>query len=229
MLLTKQTDEKIMKKTISILSKSFILFFFLSLFSCSSKIKDTPVLVKTLQDGDLLFIAKGKPNAITDVTSGVDGLKIDHVGIYVSISSCGYVLEACPPKVRLTTMADFQERAKKSDKSARIIVGRITSDVDVHASIKKAMSYIGRKYDYLYLPDDNELYCSELVQKSFVDSKGHLVFTPIPMTFRDKNGKIPDVFVNMYKSHDIPVPEGEPGSNPGDLSRRPQLRIWYYQ
>ena len=33
-------------------------------------------------DGDLLFCIADEDNAITDVTQGIDGMKIEHVGIY---------------------------------------------------------------------------------------------------------------------------------------------------
>lgn len=185
------------------------------------------VCMDSLKDADLLFVARGVPNAITEVTQGVDGLKIDHVGIYVRIDSVDYVLEACPPAVRLTSLQDFKKRVRARDPQARVIAGRVVAEFDPVGSVKNAMAYIGRKYDSLYLPDDKELYCSELVQKSFVDSHGNLIFTPIPMTFRDGAGKIPEAFVRLYERVKMSVPEGLPGSNPGELSRRPQLTIGY--
>lgn len=185
------------------------------------------VSLNNLKDGDLLFVAKGKSNAITDVTEGVNGLKIDHVGIFLKVDTTRYVLEAYPPTVALTQFHEFKARIVRRDGKARIVVGRVIIDFNLESSIRKAMSYIGRKYDYLYLPDDRELYCSELVQKSYVDRKGQLVFTPIPMTFRDKDGKIPEAFVSYYEKMKVPIPEGAPGSNPGELSRRPQLKIGY--
>ena len=45
------------------------------------------------------------------------------------------------------------------------------------------------------------------------------------MTFRDSNGKIPQYWVQHYKKKGIAIPEGEPGSNPGDLSRRNIVKI----
>lgn len=211
-----------------------LLFFILFVpallsYACSRTVITSNELVSlaSLKDADLLFIAQGEPNAITEVTQGVEGLKIDHVGIYIRIDTAEFVLEARPPAVMLTSLRDFKNRVKAQDPHARIIVGRVVTEFNSEVSIRRAMAYIGRKYDFLYLPDDKELYCSELVQKSFVDAQGKLLFNPIPMTFRDKTGKIPEVFVNMYKQKNMPVPEGEPGSNPGELSRRPQLQIGY--
>lgn len=217
-----------MKRTLNL-----VLLFTLIIFcNCSGdniqKI-DKPITLQTLKEGDLLFIAKKTNNPITDVTQGVDGLKIDHVAIYHKDGNTEYALEAIPPKVVLTPISKFIERSKGKNKNQKpqIVIGRVKTDIDINASIKKALSYIGRPYDFFYMPDDKEIYCSELVQKCYVDHKGNLLFTPIPMSFHDKNGKILKIWEDFYRLHKRKVPEGEPGSNPGDLSRRNILKISY--
>lgn len=218
--------------------KQILFFIFLLLCSCSSAVEDNndDVSLGNLKEGDLLFVAKGTPNAITEVTQGIDGLQIDHVGIYHHTDTCNYVLEAYPPKVTLTPFTNFiaritpkdkKKNTKPSERTVRIVVGRVMTDIDIQKSMNKALSYLGRKYDNLYMPDDKELYCSELVQKSFVNHQGQLIFSTIPMTFRDKNGVIPDFWIKWYKRNNLEVPEGKPGSNPGDLSLRKQLKIGY--
>jgi hypothetical protein len=84
---------------------------------------------------------------------------------------------------------------------------------------------VGKPYDDLYLPGDSAIYCSELVQSGFVDSRGHLVFDTIPMSFHDESGKVTDYWTDFYRQRGMDVPEGAPGTNPGELSRRHEVSI----
>ena len=84
---------------------------------------------------------------------------------------------------------------------------------------------VGKPYDVLYLPGDSAIYCSELVQLNYVDSQGTLIFDPVPMSFHDATGQVTDYWREFYAARGLEVPEGEPGSNPGELSRRPQVSI----
>lgn len=167
-------------------------------------------------DGDLLFCISESGNPITDVTAGVDGLNIEHVGIYID----NKVIEATPRRgVCLTPIDSF---ARKYE--GRIIVGRVSS-ADISTSVENALSYIGLPYDDVFMPDASAIYCSELIQKSYVKADNTPVFDPIPMTFHDENGNIPQFWINFYKFKRMDIPEGYPGSNPGDLSRRECVEI----
>jgi hypothetical protein len=88
---------------------------------------------------------------------------------------------------------------------------------------------VGKPYDDLYLQGDSAVYCSELVQMCFIDPSGKLVFDPVPMSFHDATGQVTDYWRDFYQARGMKVPEGEPGSNPGELSRREQVTIlgWY--
>ena len=87
------------------------------------------------------------------------------------------------------------------------------------------MTFLGCPYDYYYEPGDSAIYCSELVLKSYVGHSGNFIFSPIPMTFRDSSGAVPEYWTRHYAKRGLKVPEGEPGSNPGDLSRRPCVSL----
>ena len=106
-----------------------------------------------------------------------------------------------------------------------IFIGRIQGKWDVEASVAKAKSYIGRPYDFYFEPNDSAIYCSELVQISYQDKKGHLLFEPIPMSFHDNSGEITKYWKEYYRKAGKKVPEGTPGSNPGNLSRNPKVKI----
>ena len=181
-----------------------------------------PVMGQRLQEGDLLFCCPDTANAITDVTSGVEQLPIDHVAVVHRIGGeTGplFVIEAIKPMVCLTPIDTFL------CKNPQVIVGRVNTTFDIHNSIKRCLRMVGKPYDDLFLPGDSAVYCSELVQLNFVDSFGTLVFNPVPMSFHDATGLVTDYWREFYAERGMAVPEGEPGSNPGEMSQRPQVTI----
>ena len=112
-----------------------------------------------------------------------------------------------------------------SDAVAHVLVGRVNVDCDIPASVRRCLAMVGRPYDDLYLPGDSAVYCSELVQMNYVTAAGTLVLDPVPMSFHDQSGAILQYWRDFYSTRGLAVPEGEPGSNPGELSRRNQVTI----
>ena len=186
---------------------------------------DTSVVLPA--EGDLLFCVSPAANAITDVTAGIDSLLIDHVGVFAHIDGRASVIEALPGRgVCITPVDTFVARRISGDGTmAPVLVGRVTGSVDIGASLNEVLRFVGCGYDSLYLPGNREIYCSELVQLSYVDSLGRQVFGTVPMTFRDVSGHIPEMWTRFYARHGMEVPEGWPGSNPGEMSRRKNVRI----
>ena len=177
---------------------------------------------QVLHEGDLLFCCTVEPNAITDVTQGAEGMSIDHVAIVHRIGGDEaplFVIEAKKPAVCLTPIDAFCRE------NPHVLVGRVEVDVDFHKSIRRCLMQVGKPYDDLYLPGDSAIYCSELVQLNYVNSQGDLIFEPVPMSFHDATGQVTDYWLEFYAERGMTVPEGEPGSNPGELSRRPQVSI----
>ncbi len=172
-----------------------------------------------LCEGDLLFCAKEASNPITEVTQGVSGMKIDHVAIVHKQVNKTYALEAIHKGVTLTPMDSFMARREM------VVAARLCDTLGVAQSVERALSFLGRPYDFNFMPSDSAFYCSELVQKNYRYSDGQLVFKPIAMSFHDKTGKITDYWKEYYGRQGLTVPEGEPGSNPGDLSRSKAIQI----
>ena len=166
---------------------------------------------QSLSTGDLLFHVVEKGNAITDVTPGM----IDHVAIVLSKDS---VIEAVGSGVKTTPLDSLRQQ------KGYYIIGRLHR-ADPTLSIANARRYLGRPYDRLYLPDNDAIYCSELVLFSMVDKEGHRLLSPIPMSFHDASGRITPYWQQFYKEQGMEVPEGWPGSNPGELSKRSEVRI----
>ncbi len=186
-----------------------------------------PITGQQLREGDLLFCSSDTANAITSVTTGLQDLPIDHVAIvhYIGGEQLGlpYVIEAVKPTVCLTPLDTFL------CENGRVLQGRVNVDCDIAASIKRCLMQVGKPYDDLYLQGDSAVYCSELVQMCFIDPSGKLVFDPVPMSFHDATGQVTDYWQEFYQARGMNVPEGEPGSNPGEFSRREQVTIlgWY--
>lgn len=160
---------------------------------------------------DLLFHVAATENAITAVTPGM----IDHVAIMISADS---VIEAVGKGV-VTTPLDSLRKQKGYYLYARV------RHADRQRSIANARRFLGQPYDSLYLPDNEAVYCSELVLLSFVNKRGKPIFQPVPMTFRDSSGQIPSHWLELYERNGIAVPEGEAGSNPAELSQRKIVEI----
>lgn len=177
----------------------------------------------SFHDADLIFVAPPTANAITDVTCYASETAVDHVAIIHYIGGeygLPYVIEAIGNSVCLTPLDSFIVH----NKDCQLIVTRIPN-IDASPSIRNALKYVGSPYDDLYLPNDSAIYCSELVQLSFVDTNGNNVFSTIPMSFHDSTGKITDFWKQHYARHGLQVPEGKPGTNPVQLLNHPTLRI----
>ena len=167
----------------------------------------------SLRSGDLLFHVVAADNFITQVTPAC----IDHVAIY---AGRGQVVEAIPRQGVVVTL--LRQVLRRED--GHYLRGRVAAAARSH-SVGNARHYLGMPYDSLYLPTNDAIYCSELVQLSFVDKQGHAIFAPVPMTFRDAQGLIPLYWQQLYDRHGMSVPEGAPGSNPGELSQRQPVKL----
>lgn len=199
-----------------------LLLFALSVVSlCSMAQTAAPTYgLSLLREGDLFFCVSAADNNITRVTHGLHGARIDHVGIVHRSADSLLVLEAVHQGVVLTPIDSFLKR-----RDTLVFASRLRDTTGVHRSVQRALRYVGRPYDFFFMPDDSAMYCSELVQKSYIDAQGRQLFPPIPMSFHDDSGKITPYWRDYYGRHGLAVPEGAPGSNPGQLSRSPQLEV----
>lgn len=182
--------------------------------------------------GDLLFCVEepsgdGLSDAIANVTEGIDGSQVVHVGIACQQNGRMMVLEATPSHgVWLTPIDKFFEEAEYDDEgNPCVFVGRLRDTLGLAESVQRAKQFIGLPYDTLYAPDDKQIYCSELVQLSYLRPDGTPIFRTRPMSFSDSSGDIAPYWKKLYAERGIPVPEGMPGTNPGDLSRD-SLTLW---
>lgn len=184
-----------------------------------------------MRTGDLIFSAIGREdNPISAVTEGFRGARLNHMGV-VEVTPLGiFVLEAFYPEVRLTVLDVFARRSFSETKEPRLMLGRLRDEH--HHLIDPAMQYgISLRnipYDELYLTRKSALYCSELVVAMFRYANGdRLFFKEEPMSFRDiDTGEPHQTWIDYYAYFGMAVPEGEPGSNPGAISRDDRLEIY---
>lgn len=182
----------------------------------------------TPKDCDLIFqVAEATDfsRAITDATAQSDVTKFDHVGMIVTENKEVFVLEATSRKGVVLT--PFQEFVAKSD--AGYIIKRVKKPLDTKKIISNAKSHLGKAYDWSFRPNNNKLYCSELIYESFTDENDQPIFHAQPMNFRDANGDIPTFWIDLFQKLGEQIPEGVMGTNPNDLSKEKSLvEVWIY-
>jgi len=119
------------------------------------------------QEGDILFqsLPRGE---LVDAIEGVTGSEWSHCGILLRQGGRWVVAEALG-EVTYTPALLWIVRGR----DARVAVYRIP-DLSRHArSIEAGVERLrGRPYDFKYAPDDEEIYCSELVHKVFARELG---------------------------------------------------------
>lgn len=207
------------------MKKVFVLTLILSAIAVTSAAEPrffTTADSTLLLEGDLAFaVDYDSDNHITEVTAHEELPPVEHVGI-IHVDSRGVVnvVEAVPQQgVIVSSWRDFTTH------NPHVMVGRLINRDNVESSVKRAMSFVGRPYDDLFLLDTNKIYCSELVQVSYLDSNGNALFPLISMSFQNSDGEIPDYWRNHYSSRGLWVPHGALGSNPVSLAASPLLRI----
>jgi hypothetical protein len=177
-----------------------------------------------LEPGDFLFQSgKGSnfENAVIHSTSEVCDWHFSHCGVVYFEKDSIFVLEATPEKgVVKTRYEDFYKD------SNYLVVGRLKQDYQyvIPHSLSKILALIGKKYDFVFSPDNDAYYCSELIQQSFTDSVNCPLFEPVRMTFKDRDtGETLPFWIAYFKGLNAAIPEGEWGSNPTDLSHSDKL------
>lgn len=175
-------------------------------------------------EGDLLFAYSSTTGrAISQATvHDTTALPIYHVAIATWVDGKPYALEAIDEGVVLTPFEKFSERAMSK---GGMLIGRLSDRSGIDQSVSNAMEHLGKPYDDLYMIDTQEIYCSELVQLSYVNGKGQRLFPLINMSFHDAQGHILDYWRKHYAKHGMAVPEGALGTNPAQIARDPALEI----
>ena len=130
-----------------------------------------------LETGDLLFQVNGRSaytDAIKNVTSGIGQLEFSHVGVAYVENGETYVLEAVPYGVVKSRLDKFFRNSQLIDGNPVVVVGRLKPRLqkNIPAAIERIKKLLGKRYDYVFNPDDDTYYCSELIYVSYLRPDG---------------------------------------------------------
>lgn len=216
-----------MKKEAPIFSLYLLFMLAISLNACNRTSSDSQI-----QAGDLLFqdLNCGPLcDAIEAVTNGVNGRDFSHCAMVISINDSLKVIEAIGQQVQISSLEDFFKRSGDSLELKNISVARLRpkyQDLIPKASAY-ALANLGKAYDQEFLIDNEQWYCSELLYESFkVANANKEFFSLTPMTFKDpQSQEFFPAWVDYYRNLNRAIPEGEPGLNPGSISRSEKIEI----
>ena len=198
-----------------------ILIALLAAFSCTHK-------PERLQNGDLIFVGipmdyvaeSGSMDEAISSATGEDGrLNLIHVAIAEVKADSIWIIDATIAHgVDRHPLDTFLKDFTLRDGSYPEFIVKRVKGVDTDAAVKKAQTFCGRAYDVRFLPDNEDLYCTELVQKSYLDAAGKPVFESEPMNFRAPDGSMPHYWEWLFGQLGMEVPQGVPGTNPQRMS-----------
>jgi len=187
------------------------------------------------QTGDLLFqdLDCGPLcDAIEKVTTGYQGANFSHVGIVAKDDTGNFVvIEAVSTGVETTELQTFLNRSVEAGGRPKVVAGRLKKSYQhlIPDVLEEAFALEGKPYDKLFVINSDAYYCSELIYEIFLRANNNSpVFTLQPMTFKDpQTGQILLTWQEYFSQLEVPVPEEQPGINPGGISRSAVLTIVY--
>ena len=187
----------------------------------------------SLHNGDLIFVglpagydaATGSMDAaIASATGEEGGKELIHVAIAEVQDGKVWIIDATIKHgVDRHPLDTFLTDFTLGDGSLPEFIVKRVKGVDADAAVKRARTLCGRAYDKLFLPDNKELYCTELVQACYQDKDGQPVFLSKPMNFLAPDGSLPPYWEWLFESMGAEVPQGIPGTNPADMAQSPLL------
>ena len=187
------------------------LLFFL-LLSCQN-------YAQKFKDGDIIFQSSPSPQsaAIEEATNS----PFSHCGIIFYENGVPYVYEAVQP-VGKRPLNDWIE----SGVNKMYVVKRLKDSIQLGKvelqSLKYyALSQFGKNYDGVFNWSDKEMYCSELVYKSYWNACHVKLANALPL--RDFNIDGPIVRKIMKQRYGNDIPYDEPMVSPEQLFNSPQL------
>lgn len=182
-----------------------------------------------LQNGDLVFVGlpmdydaeNGSMDQAISSATGEDGaLNLIHVAIAEVKADSVWIIDATIAHgVDRHPLSTFLKDFTLKDGSYPEFIVKRVQGADANAAVEMAKTFCGRAYDVHFLPDNQDLYCSELVQKSYLDADGKPIFQSEPMNFKAPDGTMPPYWEWLFGQLGMPVPQDLPGTNPQRMSQ----------
>ena len=204
--------------------------FIAAIASCDSNVK-----TEKLRTGDLVFVGipldysiedGSMDEAIATSTGEVEGLNLIHVAIAEVEGDSTWIIDATVrhgvDRYPLDTfLTDF---TLKDGSYPVFIIKRLRKDRQAARFVENAKKFLGQPYDIHFLPDNDSLYCSELVWDSYIGKDGKHVFDSEPMNFKGPDGEFPLYWRQLFALIDSSIPQDVEGTNPAGMSLSPALR-----
>ena len=158
-----------------------------------------------LKNGDLLFMSDASEfsKAIIETTEN-----FSHVGIFFD----GMLYHAS----RKRGVAKQKLEEYLAENKLEVFIYRY-SEIDAEIVKERAERYLGCEYNHSFYPNNGKFYCSQYIAEILP------IFDIIPMKFGDGEKEISDYWKNYYEELRLPVPLGQPGTNPGQLAKSEKL------
>lgn len=196
---------------------------------------DSTGKTEELRTGDLVFVGipldysiedGSMDEAIATSTGEVEGLNLIHVAIAEVEGDSTWIIDAT---VRHgvdrhpldTFLTDF---TLKDGSYPVFIIKRLRKDRQAAWFVENAKKFLGQPYDIHFLPDNDSLYCSELVRDSYIGKDGKHVFDSEPMNFKGPDGEFPLYWRQLFALIDSSIPQDVEGTNPAGISLSSALR-----
>ena len=170
----------------------------------------------TPQDGDVIFQSLPYGPVVWAI-EGVTKSPYSHCGIVGQKDGQWVVYEAIG-KVRITSLKEFLFRGRDGG----FVAYRLREKYREHVPKMLACceNYLGRPYDYRYQLDDESIYCSELIYKSFRDATNGQQLGEL-RKFGDMNWGPYETLIRQIEGGDVPI--NREMITPRDLARAKQL------
>lgn len=185
--------------------------------------------VDTLRTGDLVFVglpldydAEGDSmDAAISAATGEEGaLNLIHVAIAEVDADSIWIIDATIAHgVDRHPLAVFLKDFTLKDGTYPEFIIKRVKGIDAEAAVGRAKTYCGRGYDVRFLPDNEDQYCTELVQNSYLDASGNELFHSEPMNFCAPDGTMPPYWEWLFGKLGMDVPQGVPGTNPQRMAQ----------
>ena len=90
--------------------------------------------------------------------------------------------------------------------------------IDAEIVKERAERHLGCEYNHSFYPNNGQFYCSQYIAEILP------IFDIIPMKFGDGEKEVSEYWKKYYEELGLPVPVGQPGTNPGQLASSEKLR-----
>ena len=189
-----------------------------------------------LKTGDLVFVGipadysleeGSMDSAIAAATGSPDSLNLIHVAIAEVEDGQPWIIDATIKYgVDRHPLDTFLTQFTLKDGSLPVFeVMRLKDDHVAATAVERAKTFVGTPYDVAFLPENGALYCTELVQVSYLTDDGTRLFPSAPMNFKNTEGEFPLYWQQLFALIGQSIPQDIPGTNPQAMAMDPQLKL----